>query len=164
MPCFSAANFEGRAQYVGSFGNWYLSWAQTELIIICLFQIVCDTQVMIFGALTHLVIQMVHFGSKVVTWCIVHTTAYGWATSFTQIGTCSNLLTLVPSSMLLLGQFPAVLFTFPTVSENTTSRCSSACRCPTGLFSGANTTHFRLETASLLTLSMMARPCSKSGT
>ncbi|XP_039062705.1 galactinol--sucrose galactosyltransferase-like [Hibiscus syriacus] len=47
-----------------------------------------------------------HFGSKDVTWFTVLTTVYGWATLFTLTGTCSNPLTLVPSSMLLQGPSP----------------------------------------------------------
>ncbi|KAJ0049303.1 hypothetical protein Pint_15509 [Pistacia integerrima] len=47
--------------------------------------------------------EMERFGYKGVTWCIVHTIACGWATSYTQIGTCSSLLIPVPDSTLLPG-------------------------------------------------------------
>ncbi|XP_021292513.1 galactinol--sucrose galactosyltransferase-like [Herrania umbratica] len=56
-------------------------------------------RVMISGALTPQATRTGHIGFRAATWCIVPTTACGWATSYNQIGTCSNELTNVLNSM-----------------------------------------------------------------
>ncbi|KAL2459537.1 putative galactinol--sucrose galactosyltransferase 5 [Forsythia ovata] len=45
-------------------------------------------------------IQTEHFGYKVAIWYTLPTTAYGWETSYNQIGTCFNLLIPVQNFML----------------------------------------------------------------
>lgn len=118
---------------------------------------------MIFGAVTPLVIQMVHIGSKVVTWYIVPTTVYGWEISFIQIGTCFSPLILVPNftppqEPSLVDQFMLVIALVITISS-----CSNLLFCRTVLSCVVNITHSLHETAYLKTLCIMAKQCSKFG-
>ena len=76
---------------------------------------------MIFGAPTLPEIRTAHFGYKGVTWCIVPTTACGWATSYTPTGTCFNPPTHVLSSTPLHGLSPGDQYMSATTSGNTTS-------------------------------------------
>jgi hypothetical protein len=121
-------------------------------------------QVMIFGARTQLEIQTALIGYKGVTWCIVLITACGWEILYTRIGTCSNLIMLMLSSMQLLVPSLVDLFMLATLSEITTSSCLTILFFLMAPFCGANIMHFPPETAYLKTLYMMAKQYSKFGT
>ena len=119
---------------------------------------------MIFGALTHLVIQTVRFGYKGATWFIVHIIVYGWAISYTLTGTCSNQLTLVLRSTPRLGLSLGVLSMLVTQLGSTTLTCLRNLFCLMALFSDVSIMLSQLVIVSLRTLFMMAKPCSRFGT